>query len=81
MFSDKTSHIDDNTIELLENAQNRIRQKRNVYRHFIFFLFISGFILFINLVLSVGENLIVFRLFLVYLGCINLVFYLGVPLV
>ena len=60
MFSDKTSHIDDNTIELLENAQNRIRQKRNVYRHFIFFLFISGFILFINLVLSVGENLIFF---------------------
>ena len=60
MFSDKTSHIDDNTIELLENAQNRIRHKRNVYRHFMFFLFISGFILFINLVLSVGENLIFF---------------------
>ena len=60
MFSDKTSHIDDNTIELLENAQNRVRQKRNVYRHFIFFLFISGFILFIDLALSVGENLIFF---------------------
>ena len=60
MFSDKTSHIDDNTIELLENAQNRVRQKRNIYRHFIFFLFISGFILFVDLVLSVGENLIFF---------------------
>ena len=60
MFSDKTSHIDDNTIELLENAQNRVRQKRNVYRHFIFFLFISGFILFVDLTLSVGENLIFF---------------------
>ena len=60
MFSDKTSHIDDNTIELLENAQNRVRQKRNVYRHFIFFLFISGFILFVDLALSVGENLIFF---------------------
>ena len=60
MFSDKTSHIDDNTIELLENAQNRVRQKRNVYRHFIFFLFISAFILFIDLALSVGENLIFF---------------------
>ena len=60
MFSDKTSHIDDNTIELLENAQKRVRQKRNVYRHFIFFLFISGFILFVNLALSVGENLIFF---------------------
>ena len=60
MFSDKTSHIDDNTIELLENAQNRVRQKRNVYRHFIFFLFISGFILFVNLALSVGANLIFF---------------------
>ena len=60
MFSDKTSHIDDNTIELLENAQNRIRHKRNVYRHFIFFLFISGFILFVDLAFSVGENLIFF---------------------
>ena len=60
MFSDKTSHIDDNTIELLENAQKRVRQKRNVYRHFIFFLFISGFILFVDLALSVGENLIFF---------------------
>ena len=60
MFSDKTSHIDDNTIELLENAQNRVRQKRNVYRHFIFFLFISGFILFVDLALSVGDNLILF---------------------
>jgi len=60
MFSDKTSHIDDNTIELLENAQERVRQKRNVYRHFIFFLFISGFILFVDLALSVGENLIFF---------------------
>ena len=60
MFSDKTSHIDDNTIELLENAQNRVRQKRNVYRHFIFFLFISGFILFVDIALSVGENLIFF---------------------
>ena len=47
-------------IELLENAQNRVRQKRNVYRHFIFFLFISGFILFVDLALSVGENLIFF---------------------
>ena len=60
MFSDKTSHIDDNTIELLENAQKRVSQKRNVYRHFIFFLFISGFILFVDLALSVGENLIFF---------------------
>ena len=60
MFSDKTSHIDDKTIELLENAQNRVRQKRNVYRHFIFFLFISSFVLFVDLALSVGKNLIFF---------------------
>ena len=60
MFSDETSHIDDNTIELLENAQNRLRQKRNVYKHFIFFLFISSFVLFIDLALSVGKNLIFF---------------------
>ena len=43
MFGDNNSSIDNETIELLENAQNRIRQKKNVYRHFIFYLFISGF--------------------------------------
>jgi len=46
MFSDRNSDIDHDTIELLENAQKRIKQKKNVYRHFIVYLFISGFFLF-----------------------------------
>ena len=61
MFSDNNSSIDNETIELLENAQSRIRQKKNVYRHFIFYLFISGFFLFVDLVLAVGENLSIFN--------------------
>ena len=61
MFGDNNSSIDNETIELLENAQSRIRQKKNVYRHFIFYLFISGFFLFVDLVLAVGENLLIFN--------------------
>lgn len=61
MFGDNNSSIDNETIELLENAQSRIRQKKNVYRHFIFYLFISGFFLFVDLVLAVGENLSIFN--------------------
>ena len=63
MFGDNNSSIDNETIELLENAQSGIRQKKNVYRHFIFYLFISGFFLFVDLVLAVGENLSIFKVF------------------
>ena len=38
MYSDNDSNIDKDAIELLENAQSRIRQKKNVYRHFVIFL-------------------------------------------
>ena len=61
MFSDRNSDIDYDTIELLENAQKRIKQKKNVYKHFIVYLFISGFFLFIDFFLAVGQNLLIFN--------------------
>lgn len=60
MYSDNDSNIDKDAIELLENAQIRIRQKKNVYRHFVIFLFISGFTLFIDFVLEIGPDLVLF---------------------
>ena len=60
MYSDNDSNIDKDAIELLENAQSRIRQKKNVYRHFVIFLFISGFTLFIDFVLEIGPDLVLF---------------------
>ena len=61
MFSDRNSDIDYDTIELLENAQKRIKQKKNVYMHFIVYLFISGILLFIDFFLAVGKNLLIFN--------------------
>ncbi len=60
MYSDNDSNIDKDAIELLENAQSRIRQKKNVYRHFVIFLFISGFTLFIDFILEIGPDLVLF---------------------
>ena len=41
--------------ELLENAQQRIRQKRRLYFHFVIFLIGSVFLIIINKVLNYGE--------------------------
>lgn len=60
MYSDNDSNIDKDAIELLENAQSRIRQKKNVYRHFVIFLFISAFTLFIDFILEIGPDLVLF---------------------
>tara|TARA_B100000963_G_scaffold354855_1_gene372090 strand:- start:3399 stop:4283 length:885 start_codon:yes stop_codon:yes gene_type:complete len=60
MYSDNDSNIDKDAIELLENAQIRIRQKKNVYRHFVIFLFISGFTLFMDFALEIGPDLVLF---------------------
>lgn len=42
--------------ELLENAQNRIRQKKRLYYHFVIFLVGSVFLIIINKVLGYGES-------------------------
>ncbi|MDQ7918119.1 2TM domain-containing protein [Mesonia sp. MT50] len=52
----KTSKIDPEQRQLIENAQKRIKQKKRLTAHFVVFL--AGSILFIilNLVLKFGEN-------------------------
>ncbi|WP_445382927.1 2TM domain-containing protein [Robiginitalea sp. IMCC43444] len=42
--------------EQVEYAQRRIRQKKNLYRHFVFFLIGSVFIVFLNKILKYGET-------------------------
>ncbi|MBL6646410.1 MAG: dihydrofolate reductase [Flavobacteriaceae bacterium] len=49
--------IDDQQILLVENAQNRIRQKRRLYYHFIAFLFINLVLVIINIGLDYGETI------------------------
>ncbi|MDG3582397.1 2TM domain-containing protein [Galbibacter pacificus] len=48
--------IDLDQHELIENAQSRIRQKRRLYYHFVFFLFGSVFMIIINKVLKYGDQ-------------------------
>ncbi|RNC91792.1 MAG: hypothetical protein ED555_01340 [Allomuricauda sp.] len=42
--------------ELLENAQNRIKQKKRLYSHFVIFLIGSVFLILINKILNYGEE-------------------------
>ncbi|MCK5441428.1 MAG: 2TM domain-containing protein [Maribacter sp.] len=42
--------------ELLETAQDRIRQKKRVYTHFVIFLIGSVFLVLINKILKYGER-------------------------
>ena len=62
MFGKKksTTHIDKDQLELLENAQKRIKQKRGLYVHFIFFLIGSVFLIVANTVLGIGKELTFF---------------------
>jgi len=57
MFSEnkKGTNIDLAQHEQLEYAQGRIRQKKNLYRHFILFLIGSVFLWLLNKVLKYGE--------------------------
>ncbi|TRZ44414.1 2TM domain-containing protein [Robertkochia solimangrovi] len=50
------SEIDREQHELVENAQNRIRQKKRLYAHFVIFLIGSVFLIIINKVLKYGET-------------------------
>ncbi|NAS29381.1 hypothetical protein GTQ40_00210 [Flavobacteriaceae bacterium R38] len=58
MFSKNknTSEIDQEQYELIKNAENRIRQKKRLYYHFVIFLIGSVFLIIINKVLRYGEN-------------------------
>ena len=58
MFSKakKTERIDTEQREQYEYAQARIKQKKNLMRHFIIFLVGSVFLIVINPVLGVGDE-------------------------
>lgn len=42
--------------EFYENARKRVREKRNVYYHFVLFLIGSVILIIVNKVLGIGEN-------------------------
>lgn len=58
MFSKKRAlkEIDPEHHEMLENAQRRIRQKKRLYYHFVFFLLGSVAMIVLNKVLKYGEQ-------------------------
>lgn len=58
MFGKKkqVSTIDKDQLELIENAQKRIRQKKRLYIHFIVFLIGAVFLILANTVLGIGED-------------------------
>ena len=58
MFGKKkqVSTIDKNQLELIENAQKRIRQKKRLYIHFVIFLIGAVFIILANTVLGIGKD-------------------------
>ena len=58
MFGKKkqTSTIDKDQLELIENAQKRIKQKKRLYIHFVVFLIGAVFLIIANTILGIGEN-------------------------
>ncbi|MFI0428504.1 dihydrofolate reductase [Mariniflexile sp. HMF6888] len=62
MFGKKKDipQIDKDQLELIQNAQKRIKQKKRLYIHFVVFLIGSVFLIIANTLLGIGEN---FKLF------------------
>ncbi|MFI1744344.1 dihydrofolate reductase [Thalassobellus sediminis] len=58
MFGKKkdTPQIDKDQLELIQNAQKRIKQKKNLYIHFVIFLIGAVFLILANTVLGIGED-------------------------
>ncbi|SNR81175.1 2TM domain-containing protein [Lutibacter flavus] len=48
----------DEQYELYENARNRTKQKKRLYRHFVIFIIGSVFLIVVNKVLKFGETFI-----------------------
>lgn len=61
MFGKKkqVSTIDKDQLELIENAQKRIKQKKRLYIHFVIFLIGSVFFIIANNFLGIGEKYII----------------------
>jgi dihydrofolate reductase len=62
MFGKKkqTSQIDQEQLELITNAQLRIKQKKRLYIHFIVFLIGSVVLIILNTILGIGEQMTFF---------------------
>ncbi len=62
MFGKKKekSQIDQEQLELIQNAQHRVRQKKRLYIHFVIFLIGSIFLILANTVLGIGEGVTFF---------------------
>lgn len=58
MFGKKkqTPQIDKEQLELIENAQKRVRQKKRLYIHFVVFLIGALFLIIANTFLGIGED-------------------------
>lgn len=52
----KKSKIDQEQLELIQNAQRRIKQKKRLFLHFVIFLIGSVFLILANTVLKIGED-------------------------
>ncbi len=62
MFGKKksTPQIDKDQLELIENAQKRIKQKKRLYIHFVIFLIGAIFLIIANTVLGIGKDFKIF---------------------
>ncbi|MEM9680932.1 MAG: dihydrofolate reductase [Bacteroidota bacterium] len=62
MFGKKKQvpQIDKEQLELIQNAQKRIRQKKRLYVHFVIFLIGAIFLIIANTVLGIGEEITFF---------------------
>lgn len=62
MFGKKkeTPQIDKEQLELIKTAQNRIKQKKRLYAHFVVFLIGAVFLIVANLVLNIGKDIKLF---------------------
>jgi len=58
MFGKKKAipEIDKDQLKLIENAQNRIKQKKRLYVHFVIFLIGAVFLIIVNTVLGIGKD-------------------------
>ena len=62
MFGKKktTVQIDKDQLELIQNSQQRVKQKKRLYIHFVIFLLGSVFLILANTVLGIGEGVKIF---------------------
>lgn len=54
------TQVEKEQLELLKNAQNRIKQKKRLYTHFVIFLIGAVFLIIANIFIGVGEGVTIF---------------------